>query len=114
MRLWTLFWIALSNFIIPALFSVVQIIVIYCEVNPAVINQTMLANMSIAVIGIVFATVWAGSVNSQIVRSDAEPVAEVEKSVVKGSVMHFATRGTYETRDASHITYQLPAISGLR
>ncbi|KAG2042215.1 hypothetical protein BDR03DRAFT_854103 [Suillus americanus] len=110
MRLQTLFWIALSNFIIPALFSVAQIIVIYCEVDPVVINQIILANTSIAVIGVVFATVWAGSVNRQIAQSDAKPAADVEKS----GVMHFATRGTYPTHDELHMTYQLPAISGLQ
>jgi hypothetical protein len=109
MRLQTLFWIALSNFIIPALFSVAQIIVIYREVNPVVINQIILANTSIAVIGVVFATVWAGSVNRRIARSDIKPAADVEKI----GVMHFATRDTnHPTHDELHMNYQLPAISG--
>lgn len=112
MRLQTLFWIALSNFTIPALFSVAQIIVIYREVDPVVINQIILANTSIAVIGVVFATVWAGSVNRQIAQSDAKPAADVEKSGVNGGVMHFATRGTYATHNELHTTYQLPVISG--
>ncbi|KAG1906975.1 uncharacterized protein F5891DRAFT_940924 [Suillus fuscotomentosus] len=111
MRLRTLFWIALSNFVIPALFSVAQIIVIYCEVNPVVINQIILANTSIAVIGVVFATVWAGTVNRQIAQSDAKLAADVEKSDMKASVMHFA-RGAIVTHDELHPTYQLPAISG--
>jgi hypothetical protein len=112
MRLQTLFWIALSNFTIPALFSVAQIIVIYREVNPVIINQIILANTSIAVIGVVFATVWAGSVTRQITQSDAKPAADVENSDMKGGVMHFATRRTYATHDETHTTYQLPVISG--
>ncbi|KAG1752574.1 uncharacterized protein EDB91DRAFT_1293316 [Suillus paluster] len=111
MRLQTLFWIALSNFTIPALFSVAQIIVIYREVNPVVINQIILVNTSIAVIGVVFATVWAGSVNKQIAHSDANPAADVENSGAKEPVMLFAPRGTYATNDGIYITYQLPAIS---
>lgn len=110
MRLQTLFWIALSNFTIPALFSVAQIIVIYREVNPVIINQIILANTSIAVIGVVFATVWAGSVTRQITQS--KPVADVENSGMKGGIMHFATRRTYATHDEIHTTYQLPALSG--
>jgi hypothetical protein len=110
MRLQTLFWIALSNFTIPALFSVAQIIVIYREVNPVIINQIILANTSIAVIGVVFATVWAGSVTRQITQSKS--VADVENSGMKGGIMHFATRRTYATHDEIHTTYQLPALSG--
>lgn len=114
MRLQTLFWIALSNFTIPALFSVAQIIVIYREVNPVIINQIILANTSIAVIGVVFATVWAGSVTRQISQLDLDPkpAAGVENSGMKGGVMHFATRRTYATHDEIHTTYQLPALSG--
>lgn len=76
-----------------------------------VINQIILANTSIAVIGVVFATVWAGTVNKQIALSDAKLAADVEKSDMKASVMHFA-RGTIVAHDELHATYQLPAISG--
>ncbi|KAG0709847.1 hypothetical protein DFH29DRAFT_820348 [Suillus ampliporus] len=110
-RLQTLFWIALSNFTIPALFSVAQIIVIYREVNVVVINQIILVNTSIAVIGVVFATVWAGSVNRQIAQLDAKPAADVENSSAKEGVMLFAPRGTYASNDGIHTTYQIAAIS---
>lgn len=113
-RLRTLFWIALSNFTIPALFSVAQIIVIYREVNPIIINQIILVNTSIAVIGVVFATIWAGSVNRQIAHSDVKLPADVENSGSKEGVIHFATRGTYATQDGTHTAYQLPTIPRLQ
>ncbi|KIK79742.1 hypothetical protein PAXRUDRAFT_95833, partial [Paxillus rubicundulus Ve08.2h10] len=72
-RLKTLFWIAVSNFVFPALFSIAQIIVVYRAADLVVINQIVLANTSIAVIGVVFATVWAGSVKKRM--DDAEAVA---------------------------------------
>lgn len=57
----TLFWVAATNFVVPVLFSLVQIIVVYRDVNVFVVNDIVLVNTSIAVIGVVFATVWAGT-----------------------------------------------------
>lgn len=54
-------YIAITNFVFPVLFSLVQIIIVYREVNLIVVNDVVLVNTSIAVIGVVFATVWAGS-----------------------------------------------------
>ncbi|PFH53687.1 hypothetical protein AMATHDRAFT_924 [Amanita thiersii Skay4041] len=62
-RLRVLFSIALGNFIFPMLFSVVQLIVVFREVHVSIINVIVLVNTSIAVIGVVFATVWAESSN---------------------------------------------------
>jgi len=56
-----LMYIAVSNFVFPVLFSLVQIIIVFREVNLVVVNDVVLVNTSIAVIGVVFATVWAGS-----------------------------------------------------
>lgn len=56
-----LMYIAVSNFVFPVLFSLVQIIIVFQEVNLVVVNDVVLVNTSIAVIGVVFATVWAGS-----------------------------------------------------
>lgn len=56
-----LFWIAATNFVFPTLFSLAQIVIVYREVDIIVINDIVLVNTSIAVIGVVFATVWAGS-----------------------------------------------------
>ena len=56
-----LLWVAATNFVVPVLFSLVQIIVVFHEVNVLVVNDIVLVNTSIAVIGVVFATVWAGT-----------------------------------------------------
>ncbi|KAK0243059.1 hypothetical protein EDD85DRAFT_762218 [Armillaria nabsnona] len=60
-RLKILFWIAVTNFVVPTLFSVAQIIIVYRGVTYVAINDIVLANTSTAVILVVFATVWTGS-----------------------------------------------------
>ncbi|TFK48118.1 hypothetical protein OE88DRAFT_1810801 [Heliocybe sulcata] len=59
-KLKALFYIALSNFVFPVIFSLVQIIFIYRSNDFEAINDIIQVNTSIAVIGVVFATVWAG------------------------------------------------------
>jgi hypothetical protein len=54
-------YIAITNFVFPVIFSLILIIVVYCEINPVAVNNIILVNTSVAVIGVVFATVWAGS-----------------------------------------------------
>jgi len=57
----TLTHIALSNFIIPSLFSIAQLVVVYRNVDVLVVNEIVLVNTMLAVFGVVFATVWTGS-----------------------------------------------------
>lgn len=65
-RVRILFWIASTNFVFPVLFSIAQLIVVLRpNVNVADVNDIVLVNTSIAVIGVVFATVWAGTVSWQ-------------------------------------------------
>ena len=65
-RIRILFWIAATNFVFPVLFSIAQLIVVLRpNVNVADVNDIVLVNTSIAVIGVVFAVVWAGSVSWQ-------------------------------------------------
>lgn len=52
--------IAVSNFVIPTLFSIAQLIVIYHGVSTKVINDIVLVNTMLTVFGVVFATVWVG------------------------------------------------------
>ncbi|KAG6326593.1 hypothetical protein ID866_12496 [Astraeus odoratus] len=59
-RLRALSRIALSNFVIPALFSIVQLIVVYRNVSAAVVNHIVYVNTMLTVFGVVFATVWVG------------------------------------------------------
>ncbi|KIJ67451.1 hypothetical protein HYDPIDRAFT_25904 [Hydnomerulius pinastri MD-312] len=59
-RMRTLSRIALSNFVIPSLFSLAQLVVVYRNVNVLIVNEIVLVNTMLAVFGVVFATVWAG------------------------------------------------------
>ncbi|KAK0190668.1 hypothetical protein F5146DRAFT_1000662 [Armillaria mellea] len=60
-RKWVAESINVTNFVVPTLFSVAQIIVVYRGVTYVAINDIVLANTSTAVVLVVFATVWAGS-----------------------------------------------------
>ena len=68
----TLFWVAATNFVFPVLFSLVQIIVVYRDIDVLLVNNIVLINTSIAVIGVVFASVWAGTTNWAQDRSQTE------------------------------------------
>lgn len=61
-RMRTLSRIALSNFIIPTLFSIAQLVVVYRSVNVLVVNEIVFVNTMLAVFGVAFATVWAGKI----------------------------------------------------
>jgi len=63
-RLAIIFWMAVSSFALPFLFSIAQVIVVFQPsgtVSPSIINQIVLVNTSLAVVCVVFATVWAES-----------------------------------------------------
>ncbi|KAG0697274.1 hypothetical protein DFH29DRAFT_160381 [Suillus ampliporus] len=64
-RLRALFYIAISNFVLPSLLSLAQLVVVYKNVYVLTVNEIVLVNTMVAVIGVVFSTVWAGSVNYQ-------------------------------------------------
>jgi hypothetical protein len=64
-RIRTLFYISVSNFVFPSLLSLAQLVVVYKNVYVLTVNEIVLVNTMVAVIGVVFATVWAGSVNYQ-------------------------------------------------
>ena len=77
-RMRTLSRIALSNFFIPSLFSIAQLIVVYRDVNVLVVNEIVLVNTMLAVFGVVFATVWSGNISRREaeinLREDASPI----------------------------------------
>jgi len=52
--------IAISNFVIPTLFSIAQLVVIYNGVSTKIVNDIVLVNTMVTVFGVVFATVWVG------------------------------------------------------
>jgi len=70
-RMRTLSRIALSNFIIPSVFSIIQLVVVYRDVDVFAVNDIVLVNTMLAVFGVVFATVWAGTVGKQQAQVDS-------------------------------------------
>ncbi|EIW84013.1 hypothetical protein CONPUDRAFT_135622 [Coniophora puteana RWD-64-598 SS2] len=103
-KLRTIFWIAISNFVIPTLLSIAQIIVVYRAVDILAINDIVLVNTCVAVIGVVFATVWAGALQRRESSSaiGATAVGDVEHSATFSGEpgpgpMRFAPRDTTTT-----------------
>ena len=95
----------------PVLFSLAQIIVVYRDVNILIITDIVLINTSIAVIGVVFATVWAGTAHwaqthSQTVLDMSEPSRVVfqQRSDLSG-----VSSGLVDGGDQ---VVELPATSG--
>ncbi|KAG8221153.1 hypothetical protein J3R82DRAFT_2699 [Butyriboletus roseoflavus] len=82
-RMRTLSRIALSNFIIPSLFSIAQLVVVYRDVNILIVNEIVLVNTMLAVFGVVFATVWSGNVS----RREAETDLRVNASPIDNNAM---------------------------
>ncbi|EKM56770.1 uncharacterized protein PHACADRAFT_254086 [Phanerochaete carnosa HHB-10118-sp] len=86
----TLLWVAATNFVVPVLFSLAQIIVVYRDIDVLVVNDIVLVNTSIAVIGVVFATVWAGTAQwaqgqSRTALDASEPSRVVFQNTLGGS-----------------------------
>ncbi|KAI6161780.1 hypothetical protein EDD17DRAFT_1435053, partial [Pisolithus thermaeus] len=65
MRLRIISRIAATNFLVPTLFSIAQIIIVYLGVNTGTVNNIVLVNTMITVFGAVFATVWVGKERRQ-------------------------------------------------
>lgn len=65
MRLRMISRIAATNFLVPTLFSIAQIIIVYLGVNTGTVNNIVLVNTMITVFGVVFATVWVGKERRQ-------------------------------------------------
>ncbi|KAG8218073.1 hypothetical protein J3R82DRAFT_3575 [Butyriboletus roseoflavus] len=64
-RMRTLFRIALTNFLVPTMFSIAQFVCVYRNVDPMILNQLVLVNTMVATFGVAFATVWAGKTRRQ-------------------------------------------------
>ncbi|KAF8548013.1 hypothetical protein OG21DRAFT_816128, partial [Imleria badia] len=69
-RMRTLSRIALSNFIIPSLFSIAQLVVVYRNVSVPTVNDIILVNAMLAVFGVVFATLWVGNAGRREAQMD--------------------------------------------
>lgn len=98
-KLKTLIWISITNFVVPALFSLAQIIIVYREVNYVIVNDIVLVNTKLSVFGVVFATIWAGTNGkrhgSEEGSSDADSGPPREPAL---SALVFQSRNTDTTR----------------
>ena len=56
-----LFWIAVSNFVIPVVLSIAQLVALWASKNIFVVAPIMIVNIYVEIIGVLLATVWVGS-----------------------------------------------------
>ena len=98
----TLSHIALSNFIIPSLFSIAQLVVVYRNVDALVVNEIVLVNTMLAVFGVAFATVWAGNVSRREAQMNLwEDTSRDDEAVARRHPRAFAFPGLGTWRVAS-------------
>ncbi|KAI0661882.1 hypothetical protein C8Q70DRAFT_684445 [Cubamyces menziesii] len=103
----TLLWVAATNFVVPVLFSLAQIIVVYRGVDVLIVNDIVLVNTSVAVIGVVFATVWAGtehwaSDQSRTALNGSEPSRIVFQNPLGDSYVDNAEELPYAHQQQTH------------
>ncbi|PFH50975.1 hypothetical protein AMATHDRAFT_3484 [Amanita thiersii Skay4041] len=60
-RLEALFWIAVSNFVIPVLLSIAQLIVVWLDNSIFDVVPICLVNIYVEIIGVLLATVWVAA-----------------------------------------------------
>ncbi|KIL62108.1 hypothetical protein M378DRAFT_13063 [Amanita muscaria Koide BX008] len=60
-----LFWIALSNFVIPVILSIVELLVIWLSTDIFNVVPIFLVNLYVEIIGVLLATVWAAGTRGQ-------------------------------------------------
>lgn len=53
------FWITISNFVIPAILSVIQLVVIWMSRDFMVVALICTVNIYVEIIGVLLATIWA-------------------------------------------------------
>jgi hypothetical protein len=53
-----LFWIAISNFVIPVVLSIAQLVVLWTSKNVFIVAPIMIVNIYVEIIGVLLATVW--------------------------------------------------------
>ena len=70
-----LFWIAVSNFVIPVLLSIVQLIVIWTSDDIFNVSPITIVNQYIEIIGVLLATVWAAGTRWQ---NDQRPRSAIQ------------------------------------
>lgn len=111
-RLRTLFYIAVSNFVFPSLLSLAQLVVVYKNVYVLTVNEIVLVNTMVAVIGVVFATVWAGSVNYQDEKTEPDVFEKAHMSFDGPGTWKVATVQPNLTMGSTAITEQTRSARG--
>ncbi|KAG8215920.1 hypothetical protein J3R82DRAFT_7892 [Butyriboletus roseoflavus] len=106
-RIRTLFNIALTNFVVPTMFSIAQFACVYRGVDMVILDDIMLVNTMLATFGVAFATVWAGTTNrqeAQVLNSKRNDTAISLTAGFKGGSGHPANRASTVTIAGSGYT----------
>src|SRR6266550_6969661 len=81
-----LFWIAISNFVIPVMLSIAQLVVIWMSKDLMVLAIIFTVNIYVEIIGVLMATIWVAGSQWREKKSRGAPVlttvtVEMEESI---------------------------------
>ncbi|GJE96435.1 hypothetical protein PsYK624_126320 [Phanerochaete sordida] len=110
-RIRSLMWIAVSNFVIPDILSLVQLIVLFLHPDDGEVALYVFviffANPCVEIIGVLFATVWAASNHWQADHGSAVPTAMPTISIDLGSHVADAPGQAYT---AHSLMFRAPSV----
>lgn len=105
-RLASLFWIAVSNFLFPVLFSLIQIMFLFRDDGYITGTSIYLVNSYVEIIGVLFATVWVAGTHWTI-HDSKNP----DPSIASNGRYPQIRRGTGQNRSEGAGTFRLTPTS---
>ncbi len=86
-----LFWIAVSNFVIPVMLSIAQLVMIWISRNIMIVAPICMVNIYVEIIGVLLATIWA---NRSQWRDENTPVLTTARVEMDESTKEFTSVST--------------------
>ena len=83
-----LFWIAVSNFVIPVMLSIAQLVMIWTSRNIMIVAPICMVNIYVEIIGVLLATIWA---NRSQWRDENTPVLTTARVEMDESTKEFTS-----------------------
>ncbi len=107
-RLRTLFWIATSNFVIPVMLNLTQLIYVFRDLEFLHGTYIFLVNNYVQIIGVLLATVWSsGTQWSQQAASQEPAVAEIRFALAIASGQSMETAVTMDSAMDSEERFEI-------
>ncbi|KAJ3712364.1 hypothetical protein DFJ43DRAFT_1034554 [Lentinula guzmanii] len=92
-----LFYLALSSFVFPCIFSLIQVSIVFTNPDFFLAAYIFVSNLYIEIICVLFATIWAVKARAELdarFNPGAYPVISTEHNIVFGNVESYSESGT--------------------